>query len=502
MKSVLITNLYFAKYTGSELHTLEIGRLFQKKGYDVTIAVFQKAYPLLEQAGSMTIVDCLNEELDKKYYDIIFVQHYPVFDFLFSKYKISYDKIVVSKLSVINDLEYLPVCTSKADMILCVSDECAEQVYKEIGHDKRVKVFKNSISAEWFEHGITFDRNRQLKKIAIISNHVPKELVEFSTVMGPEYEIDYVGAEYMPKLVDAELLKEYDLIITIGRTVQQCFALKVPVYVYDYFGGPGYIDEGNFKTAEFHNFSGRGGFERKTAEEIKVDIVANYKSNLERLNGFFEIAKDEYNYDKNFEEIFIDLMKEENEEKTISTFFSEEESLRMMTYCRAIVAHRLPQSIISQLYIDYGEGFLEEESIKWSVSDNYIISKTYKFDKSIKKFRFDPCNVPAECYIYEVKVNGRIKPECCMQTKRFLHYDPQFVFELSEEEQKSGVINLEINYRFRAENLREASMLMYDKVLELESENLALQNNVEIIREYYKLTPKNIAKRILGVFKR
>lgn len=43
-KKVLITNLYFQKFTGSELHVLEFAHLFKEKGYDVVIAVYKKSY--------------------------------------------------------------------------------------------------------------------------------------------------------------------------------------------------------------------------------------------------------------------------------------------------------------------------------------------------------------------------------------------------------------------------------------------------------------------------
>ena len=48
-KKVLITNLYFQKFTGSELHVLEFAHLFKEKGYDVVIAVYKKSYPLLQE---------------------------------------------------------------------------------------------------------------------------------------------------------------------------------------------------------------------------------------------------------------------------------------------------------------------------------------------------------------------------------------------------------------------------------------------------------------------
>ena len=49
-------------------------------------------------------------------------------------------------------------------------------------------------------------------------------------------------------------LQQYDLVITIGRTVPRCLAMGVPVYVYDYLGGPGYLTEANFSLAERNNF--------------------------------------------------------------------------------------------------------------------------------------------------------------------------------------------------------------------------------------------------------
>ena len=122
MKQVLITNFCFEKYTGSELHVLEVARWFQRKNYNVTIAVFKKAYPLLENAGTIHIVDVLDEQLQVYDFDIVFAQHYPVLDYLCCKYDISYNNLIVSKLSVISDFEYLPVFTSYADLILCVSD--------------------------------------------------------------------------------------------------------------------------------------------------------------------------------------------------------------------------------------------------------------------------------------------------------------------------------------------------------------------------------------------
>lgn len=42
MKNVLITNYFFEKYTGSELHVLEVARFFTSKGYNTTIVCQRK----------------------------------------------------------------------------------------------------------------------------------------------------------------------------------------------------------------------------------------------------------------------------------------------------------------------------------------------------------------------------------------------------------------------------------------------------------------------------
>ena len=86
-KKVLITNLYFQKFTGSELHVLEFAHLFKEKGYDVVIAVYKKSYPLLQELEEgITVIECQKEALKEIEFEIVFIQHFPVFDYLVSRY--------------------------------------------------------------------------------------------------------------------------------------------------------------------------------------------------------------------------------------------------------------------------------------------------------------------------------------------------------------------------------------------------------------------------------
>jgi len=46
----------------------------------------------------------------------------------------------------------------------------------------------------------------------------------------------------------------------------------VPVYLYDHFGGCGWLTEDNFALAEWHNFSGRG-FGKKSTASISRELA-------------------------------------------------------------------------------------------------------------------------------------------------------------------------------------------------------------------------------------
>lgn len=467
MKRVLMTNLYFAKYTGSELHTLEIAKLFEKKGYEVTIAVFQKAYPLLEKAGSFRVINCLQEALEITEFDIVFMQHYPVFEYLCSHYNLAYKKLVVSKLSVISELEHLPACTPDADLILCVSQECADGVYKEIGQDPRVRIFKNCASEEYFREYPAQKNDALLRKIAVISNHIPKELLELSSVLGNEITVDYIGVEHSPRLVDVQLLKKYDLIITIGRTVQHCFAMGTPIYVYDYFGGPGYINDSNFEIAEINNFSGRG-FEKKTVLELKEDIIGNYNKNLSNLSKLNQIAQKEYSYENEFDKIYQDLLGKTDTFEKEKHILCGAEKERMQLYSKVVPLYACPQSYFSQLYIDYSEGFDEKNSIKWEASQNYVIKRKFEIDSSVQGLRFDPCNAPAECCVYQILINGKVKQEYTKKKMVFLDFDPQLMIKLTEQEKNLDKLQVEIIYKFKTISWEKTVDLYKEKINQLE----------------------------------
>lgn len=477
MKKALMTNLYLAKYTGSELHTIEMAKLLCAKGYEVTIAVQLKAYPLMKIIeslnGKITVIECQKDKLEETEFDLIIVQHYSVFDYLCCKYAITCKNLIVSKLSVISDYELLPKCTKDADMILAVSEECAEDIVSQgVGREK-IEVFKNSVDNSYFEK-YKYKNKKNLTnggKIAVISNHVSEEVAKLKEVMGEKYFVDYIGIEYTPKYVTVELLEKYDLIITIGRTVQQCFAIGVPVYVYDYFGGPGYICESNFEIAEKYNFSGRG-FDKKSVEDLKKDIINNYSKNIQSVEWLNKIAREKYSYQNNFDKIYLKL-SESNRVIECSDYELQEKK-RVCAYSKCMLDNLIEKSIQSQLYIDRGNGFNENDSIRWDVMEKCEIVYETVIEERVQGIRFDPANCPGICQINSFKIN-----EIEKETNKEIvgaDYDPMLFIELSSEEKECDLLKIEMRYCIKRMN--EGELIDYYK-----TQCKTMKDNVEMLNE-------------------
>ena len=221
------------------------------------------------------------------------------------------------------------------------------------------------------------------------------------------------------------------------------------------------------------------------------------------------IAKKEYHYDLNFEQIYQELLPEESWSSKKMDFYAGAEKQRIAMYSKAAPRYALEESIKSQLYFDYGDGFSEVNSIKWNSSQICEIEREIELNRRVEKLRFDPCDVPAECIILEVYINGKRKEEYSGTKESFFDFDPQFIIELSEEEQALENLNVKLVYSFKRFGWEEMSSVygreheeMKYRLSVSEARIKALEETIVAIKDYYKMTPKNIIKRVLNAFKR
>jgi hypothetical protein len=145
------------------------------------------------------------------------------------------------------------------------------------------------------------------KRIALISNHLPPELLEAKNILEQQQlEIQHIGLGGTPLLIQADILLTYDAVVSIGKTIPYCLALQIPAYCYDRFGGPGWLSQSSLSVVAHHNFSGRG-FAPKTASEISQEILQGYVHAVSETTALRAYAEDKLNLRKNLENLMSRL---------------------------------------------------------------------------------------------------------------------------------------------------------------------------------------------------
>jgi hypothetical protein len=198
---------------------------------------------------------------------------------------------------------------SLASVVLANSYETADTL-KNLLSTGNIRVLGNPAPNNFFDNRVT-EPKTQLKNILVVSNHVPQELPKALSMLLEDKsvtKVDYIGVGAKHRLLTPEILSRYDLVITIGKTVQYALAVGVPVYIYDRFGGPGFLTKKNFSTAFWYNFSGRGFKDvRLSPRQLYLDIKKNYHSRAMEFYDLQSEFSDLFSLEKNLVSILGEL---------------------------------------------------------------------------------------------------------------------------------------------------------------------------------------------------
>lgn len=311
MKKVLLTNFNIVNFSGSEIDTISIANYFYNNGYQVDIFTLEKGYPLLKIINKKIRV-IVPSEKDKllKRYDIIWSHHFPLLDYVLFALNIRSKHIFYISLSSFEPYEALPEYCNDLSLIGAISDEVKCKLVDEGCNKDKIMLFPNYATAEYFN--CKFKINNKVKRICIVSNHVPEELVEFKVIAERnDIKVDIFGIQYTPKYIDSKLLSKYDVIISIGKTIYYAVAMGKCAYCYDLYGGYGYITKDNIENAYSYNFSGRGFGKKKSSDVILKEILDNYNAVLLDLDFNKNFAYDNFNFEKNIKGI-TDIILDNN----------------------------------------------------------------------------------------------------------------------------------------------------------------------------------------------
>lgn len=306
--NILIATSRFEDLAGSEITVLEYANELVELGNKVSIASFTYSDRYESECTSkgikLSTID--DEEFIKDAWDLIWVFHHPTFYALFSKWKYSSKHVIFSSLSHFEPLEAPPLEVKPIDLFTVNSQENYDSFCERYSqYANRVMVLPNSVPRSFWQ---PVDERTINKKIAIVSNHVPQEIAELKFKLEQEkWEVDIFGIGHNERRVSFDLLSGYNFCISIGKTVQYCLAMKLPVFCYDHFGGPGWININNIKRSSDYNFSGRCTNERESAESLVEKFKSEFIPDAEQLAKLQFYAQEHFSLTKNISYILSQL---------------------------------------------------------------------------------------------------------------------------------------------------------------------------------------------------
>lgn len=300
-KKFLLTGYYFDGYHGSMMHILEVAKELQLKDYDVyivSVEITKKIRDYVEKVSNVKLLSLQDFDYDI-YFDYVLAYHTPILTFLIDN-GLKYNKIGLGTLSSFLKIEEPNLLAIYGFPLFVNHNNLIDLMYEK--YKIKANLFINSVPSDY---NINWDKkNCGLKKIVIVSNHLPQELIEAKNVLQKKgFQVKVLGKGFDYQLVTPNLLKQYDLVITIGKTVQYALYLGIPVYNYDYFGGVGYINLKNLDTEEYYNFSGRSSFRKITSDKIVNEIIDGYEKSLLEVEDIKRIARERYSLSNNLDSV-------------------------------------------------------------------------------------------------------------------------------------------------------------------------------------------------------
>lgn len=509
---ILFTTHHLVNFAGSELVTLDLVNEFKKRSFDVTVATFMYDYPVKSvfEGNSIEVVNITDEELKQKEYDIIWAQHSPsLYQVLFDN-NVTAKRVVSSSLSPYEPLEVPPIFANELSLCIANSEENKEQMIREGVKRDKTLVFLNSVPDHVY-HFYDDQKSPELKKIAIVSNHVPLELLNIITLLKQRnIDVDIFGIDYKFEYVTPEKLKGYDAIITIGRTVQLGLAMGIPVYCYDHFGGPGWIRAENVEQAEFFNFSGRCTNRKNDTFTILEEITQYYpvvfKNERKRL---FRRAKEKYWLSNNVSSVMAHL--EGCSEVSWERIFSKKLVQRHnQYYIRELKNNLYFQEKIGrgffQVFWNLGEGYCEENSsIKKIYFNDHVQTLEFSLPSEVigNSVRIDPLNIPGYIEISSIELIGEFNDGIlagCSEdngfegltpinglfrvkgTGRFLllsiNEDPQLNWEIPTKDFSNDQIRIRIKFRVEKERIEGINNLLSSEIDYLTNNHTLLEMEI------------------------
>ncbi|WP_421201714.1 hypothetical protein [Aeromonas enteropelogenes] len=355
-------------YAGAERVVYELTQAFIRESHQVHLGCIDIGDFYHQQLAGVRINDLVGGMDDE--YDLIICFHTHTLPYFFPN-GIICRKLCFFSLSPYEPIESPPCSDHIFDSYLCNSDETKEELLKCGIPSKKIYIFHNACK---FQSEV-FELKQTLNRVAIVSNHPPKELLELPSLES-NLHFDFYGSTANVEMLNDFMLAKYDVIITIGYTVVFAISAKVPVYIYDHFGGDGYLNSDNFVSNSYYNFSGRPNCNKKEAFTILQELKDGFNSTLKSFQQVYESMRTE-------REIALHINKLLDfsgiELKTVSCDLLQVK--HALAYSKLLMSNRFLQKIvdgcensaISQNIINLSDAVMHQARLIEKINDQHVI---------------------------------------------------------------------------------------------------------------------------------
>lgn len=282
-RAVVMTNR-LAQWGGAEIITCELAEELAGRGMVVTVYAHFISDEIRAMLGSFGISTTTDPDAVEVMGADIAYSHHQIISLLLARQsrrdaglRGEPPVVVYNHLSPYEPLETPGPFVEEelADHIWCNSPETQAMLAEYGPAFARAEVVPNPAPERFFASRPA--AGERLASLLVVSNHVPQELTEaMGRLSAAGIRITHLGLSGVQRRIDPTDILGHDAVLTIGKTVQYALASRTPVYCYDHFGGPGWLDATTFPTAEATNFSGRSRPQRRTVEDLVHDITAGF----------------------------------------------------------------------------------------------------------------------------------------------------------------------------------------------------------------------------------
>ncbi len=285
-RKALFCIVKFDALTGSEMVLLELAEALIAEGWSVTVlAATHDPEFVTAEVDPRIIVTSKLEDVDLRALDLVFAQ------------QMMGGRIVPALARAIHDLSRWPLIVFMhlstlpgmatpgpfaeellADEIWCNSPKTRDSLIGRLGPWlEKARLFCNPAPLSFAQVASSRLPDERLRRILAVSNHLPEELITALDLLESKgITVTRCGEQSHQTRVTPETIAAHDAVITIGKTVQYALRARKPVYCYDHYGGPGWLDATLLDAAAHWHFSGRSHPQMRDAETLAVEIETGF----------------------------------------------------------------------------------------------------------------------------------------------------------------------------------------------------------------------------------